>query len=1054
MTRRDGGAAVLGWIVGWSLRSRGVVVVLAAALLAVGATQLRDLPVDTLPEFNPPMVEVQTEALGLSAAEVEQLITVPLEQDLLNGVAWLDTIRSESVPGLSRIEMIFEPGTDLLRARQVVQERLIQAHALPQVSKPPQMLQPLSSTSRVMMIGLTSEKLSPIELSVLARWTLRPRLMGVPGVANVAIWGQRERQLQVQADPEQLRQHGVSLNQIVETAGNALAVSPLTFLEASTPGTGGFVDTPNQRLGIRHVLPIVTPDDLAQVAVDDSEDRGQALRLGDVATVVEDHQPLIGDAVFGERPGLLLVVEKFPGANTREVTHQVDEALAALAPGMGGVEVDNSLFRPASFLDAAVGNLTTALLLGALLLLLVLGVSLFEWRSALVSASAIVLSLAAALTVLWLRQATLNAIVLAGLVMALGAVIDDAVADVDRIAHRLRRHRAEGGDASAARVVLSASLEVRRPVAYATVLLLVAVVPVFFMEGLTGAFLPPLALSFGLAVLASMLVALTVTPVLGLLLLAGAPLERRQPPLARWLAAAYGRTLAPLLRTPGRATLAGTAGLVVMLLGLAAVPLLHQDLAPSFRDTDLLVRLNGAPGTSHPEMTRVTALAGRELRAIPGVEDVGAHVGRAVMSDRSVAVNSAELWISVDPAGDYDRTVAAVREVVDGFPGMDGELLTYPGQRIEQVLGGHDGGIVVRVYGQDLEVLRAKAEEVRRLLAGVDGTANQQVEQMVEEPTLEIEVDLDKAQRVGIKPGDVRRAAATLLSGIQVGSLFEEQKVFDVVVWGAPEVRGSVADLRELLIDLPDDRGQVELGQVADVRIKPALSVIRHDAVSRSIDVTADVGGRDLGAVMADVDQRLDQVQFPLEYHAEVLGDQADRQAAQRRVLAVAAIAAVLGLLLLQAAFASWRLAAAAFLALPAALAGGVAALLAGGGALSLGALTGFGLVAAVAVRNLVLLVSHCQRLELDAIAPNRPALVLRAARERLSPVLVTALATGLVLVPVLVLGNVPGQELLQPMAVVVLGGLVTTTLITLFVVPALYLRFGSGSSGRLDAAQ
>jgi Cu/Ag efflux pump CusA len=357
-TRRE--AAVVGWIIGWSLRSRGVVIVLAAALLVVGATQLRDMPVDALPEFTPPTVEVQTEALGLSAAEVEQLITVPLEQDLLNGVAWLDTIRSESVPGLSRIEMIFEPGTDPLKARQVVQERLIQAHALPQVSKPPQMLQPLSSTSRVMMIGLSSEKLTPIELSVLARWTIRPHLMGVPGVANVAIWGQRERQLQVQADPERLREHGITLNQVVETAGNALAVSPLTFLEASTPGTGGFVDTPNQRLGIRHVLPIVTPGDLAKVAVADTEDEGRALRLGDVTNVVEDHQPLIGDAVFGEGPGLLLVVEKFPGANTREVTAEVDEAMAGLAPGMAGVEVDSSLFRPASFLEAALGNLSTA----------------------------------------------------------------------------------------------------------------------------------------------------------------------------------------------------------------------------------------------------------------------------------------------------------------------------------------------------------------------------------------------------------------------------------------------------------------------------------------------------------------------------------------------------------------------------------------------------------------------------------------------------------------------------------------------------------------------
>jgi CzcA family heavy metal efflux pump len=1046
---------MIGHIVGWSLRSRGVVLVLAAALLVLGATQLRDLPVDVLPEFSPPTVEIQTEALGLSTAEVEQLITVPLEQDLLNGVAWLETIRSESIPGLSRIELIFEPGTDLLQARQVVQERLTQAHALPQVSKPPQMLQPLSSTSRVMMVGLSSKELSPIELSVLARWTIRPRLMGVPGVANVAIWGQRERQLQVQADPERLQEHGVTLNQVVETTGNALWVSPLTFLEASTPGTGGFIDTPNQRLGVRHVLPIVTPDDLAKVIVDEAKPKanGEALRLGDVATVVEDHQPLIGDAVFGDGTGLLLVVEKFPDATTRQVTHGVDEALEALAPGLTGVEVDASLFRPASFIDTAVGNLTTALLLGGLLLLLVLGVFLFEWRSALISAASILLSLLTALTVLWLREATVNAIVLAGLVMALGAIVDDAVVDVEHIARRLRDTARAGGDASTVKVVYEASLEVRRPIAYATVILLVAVLPVFFLEGLTGAFFPPLALSFGLAILASMLVALSVTPALSLLALSRAPLQRREPPLARWLQAGYRRALTPLLRTPGRAWLAGAAAVALLLLGLAVVPFLDRELAPSFKDTDLLIRLGGTPGTSHPEMTRVTAQASRELRALPGVRDVGAHVGRAVMSDQAVGVDASELWVSVDPEGDYDRTVAAIQELVDGYPGLDGELLTYPKQRIDQVLTGPGGGMVVRIYGQDLDVLRGKAEEVRRLMTGIDGAVDPQVERTVEEPTLEIEVDLARAQQFGIKPGDVRRAAATMLSGIQVGSLFEEQKVFDVVVWGPPEVRSSLTDIRELLVDRPGG-GHVELGEVADVRIKPAPSVIRHDAVSRSIDVTADLRGRDVDAIVADVRRGLDTLQFPLEYHAEVVGDHADQRAATRRALGIAAIAAVLILLLLQAAFGSWRLAAAAFLTLPAALVGGVVAALASGGELSLGSLVGFMLVLAIAARNGLLLVSHCQQLERRHDGRPQPELVMRGAAERLGPILLTALATALAVTPLVVRGNIPGHELLQPMAVVVLGGLVTTTLLTLFVLPALYLRFGPSPERRLDAAQ
>jgi CzcA family heavy metal efflux pump len=1044
------------WIIGSSLKSRGVVLVVAAALLVFGATQLRSMPVDVLPEFAPPTVEVQTEALGLSAAEVEELITVPLEQDLLNGVAWLDTIRSESIPGLSRVELIFEPGTDLLRARQVVTERLTQSAGLPQVAKPPAMMQPLSSTSRVMMVGLSSTELSPIEVSVLARWTIRPRLMGVPGVANVSIWGQRERQLQVQADPERLRERGVTLNQLVESTGNALWVSPLTFLEASTPGTGGFIDTPNQRLGIRHVLPITTPDDLAQVTIDDagSAADGHALRIGDVAKVVEDHQPLIGDAVHGDGRGLLLVVEKFPGANTLEVTQGVEDALAALAPGLDGVEIDSTLYRPATFLETAVGNLTTALLLGGLLLLLVLGVFLFHWRTALIGILAVLLSLAAAVSVLYLRGVTLNAIVLAGLVMALGVIVDDAVVDVENIARRLRLPRADGDDRSVAKVIFDAAVEVRSPVAFATVAVAVAVLPVFVMEGLTGSFFPPLVVSYLLALATSMLVALFVTPALCLLLLSGASVTRREPPLAGLLRRGYERALAPIVRTPGRALLAGAGGMVVLLLGLAVTPLLDQDLAPSFKDTDLLIRLDGAPGTSHPEMTRVTDQASRELRAIEGVRDVGAHVGRAVMSDQTVGVNSSELWVSVDPSADYDRTVADIQQVVDGYPGLDGELLTYPKKRIDDVLGGRDDDLVVRVYGQDLDVLRAKAEEVRKLVAGIDGTADEQVERLVEEPTLEIEVDLARARKVGIKPGDVRRAAATMLSGIQVGSLFEEQKVFDVVVWGAPQVRSSLTSVRRLMVDVPGG-GQVKLEDVADVHIKPAPSVIRHDNVSRSIDVTASIGGRSLGAVVDDVETALKtQMSFPLEYHAEVLGDHADRQAAQRRTGIIALIAAVVVFLLLQAALGSWRLAATTFLTLPVALVGGVLGVLLSGGVLSLGALVGFVLLLGVAARNGVMLIRHLQHLEQVEGEAFGPGLVLRGAGERLTPIVLTALAIAFALLPLLIGGNVPGQEVLQPMAVVVIGGLVTATLLNLFVTPALYLRFGADVEGRPDAAR
>src|SRR6266508_4518531 len=655
--------AMLRSIVGSSLKLRFLIVPVAAGMVLLGVTQLRHMPVDVLPEFTPPLVDIQTEALGLSAQEVEQLVTVPLEQDLLNGIAFLDQIRSQSLPGLSRIELIFQPGTDVLAARQLVQERLIQAPGgIPNVSKAPIMLQPLSSTGRVMMVGLSSSDLSLIDMSVLARWKIRPRLMAVPGVANVAIWGQRERQLQVQVDPEKLRRLGVTLDQVIQSTGNALWVSPLSFVEASTPGTAGFIDTPNQRLGIQHILPITTAKDLSQVGIEDTG--AKALRLGDVGRVVEDHQPLIGDAVVNDGPSLMFVIEKLPGTNTAEVTRGVEAALDEMRPGLSGITIDASLFRPVSFIETATRNLGLALLVATL--------------------------------VLYLRGATFNTMVLAGLVIALGVVVDDAIVDVDSIKRRLRQRRqahtqgqeASGGtgEASTLATIVDASVEVRGPLLYATLIIGVAAVPVFFLQGVTGSFVRPLAVSYLVAVLASMVVALLVTPGLALLLSTSKPAPakpRRQPPLARWLERGHTAALTRLLHRPG---LAYVAVAVVALAGLAVLPGIGgRPMLPSLRDRDLLVQWESAPGMSQPEMDRITALATKELRSIPGVRDVGAHVGRAITSDQVVHVNSAELWISIAATADYDRTVAAIRQVVGGYPGITHNLVTYPEERIRQV---------------------------------------------------------------------------------------------------------------------------------------------------------------------------------------------------------------------------------------------------------------------------------------------------------------------------------------------------------------------------------
>ncbi len=1033
------------WIVGSSLRLRRVVVVVAAGLMVAGFMQLNKTPVDTLPEFAQPTVEVQTEALGLSAVEVEQLITVPLEQDLLNGIAFLETIRSESVPSLSSIELIFEPGTDLLRARQLVQERLTEAHALPNVSKPPTMLQPVSSTRRVMMIGMSSQTLSLINQSLLARWTIKPRLQGVAGVANVAVWGHRERQLQVRVDPQRLRANGVSLDDVIDSTGNALWVSPLTFLEASTPGTGGFIDTPNQRLLIQHLLPVKSAADLAKVTVANA-DRATRLRLGDVATVVEDHQPLIGDAALPDGSGLMLVVEKFPGADTLEVTRAIEDALVELRPGLSDIRFDTTFFRPADYLRSSIDNVSSALIIGAVLLLLLLGALFYDWRTALVAGASITAAVAAVILVLRMRDAAVNTIVVAGLAMALVAIIDDAVTGVEAIRGRIRQRKEEGSNRSVILDVMDATVETRGALLFATCVIGLALIPLLFLNGAAGAFFPTLAGSYLLAVLAGMLAALTVTPALGMVLLAAAPADRPEPFAVRWFHRASDRIVAPLAARPGRALVA--LGIIAA-IGVAMLPLIRRGpVLPTFKEQVLLVEVDAAPGTSHPEMNRIVTQAATEMRAIPGVGKVGAFIGRAVTSDRIVGINTGEILVGINPKADYGATLDSIKEVAAGYPGIDQDVIVYSNERVTDLLTGIENDVVVRVFGEDLSILTAKAQEVQRMLAGVDGVVAPLADIPIQEPTVEVEVDLPAAQKHGLKPGDVRRAATTLLSGLEVGQLFDDNKIFEVVVWATPEVRSSIESIRGLLIDTPGGR-QVRLSEVAEVRVAPNPSVVTREAVSRSIDVVANVRGRSLGAVSEDIEAGLARIDFPLEYHAKLLQDSAQRQSDARRLVG-AAIAAALGvLLLLQATFGSWRLAIMLFLMLPVALSGGLVGAVFGDRTASIGTIGGVLAVLFITVRNGVMLLRRYRSLERKRTGDLGAPLIIRGARERLAPSAVTALGTITVLLPILITGSRAGAEILHPMVLVLLGGLVSSTVVTAFLLPAVYLRY-RGAPGTL----
>ena len=1016
------------WLIAVSLRQRVLVLALAAVLVVFGIRAVQTTPLDVFPEFAPPLVEIQTEAPGLSTEEVESLISVPLE-NALNGVSWLKTLRSKSVLGLSSVVCIFTEGTDLMRARQLVQERVATvAPRLPTIAHAPVLLSPLSSTSRAMKIGVSSKTLSQMDLSELALWTIRPRLMAVPGVANVAIWGQRDRQYQVLVDPDRLAAHGVSLDAVIRAAGDAASVA-----------AGGFVDLPNQRLPVRYLSPIETPEDLARTVVHFTN--GVPLRIGDVAQVVLNHPPPIGDAVINDGPGLLLIVEKQPWGNTLDVTKQVEAALDALRPGLKDVDIDPTIFRPATFIERSLQNLTHAMILGCVVILVAF---LFDWRTALISLSAIPLSLLAAAVVLYLRGGTLNTMVLAGLVIAVGEVVDDAIIDVENIVRRLRLNRLAGNPLSAFRVVLKASLEVRSAVVFASLIVVLVFVPVFFLDGLAGTFFRPLALSYVLAILASLLVALTVTPALCLILLPGAKERTNDAPLTRGLKSVYRRVLPGLVARPRWAV----AFLAVMftVTGIA-LPRLGEEFLPNFKETDFLMHWVEKPGTSLEAMRRITVSVSKELRAVPGVRNFGSHIGRAEVADEVVGPNFTELWISLDPNVDYDSTVAKVQEIVDGYPGLYRDLLTYLKERIKEVLTGASATVVVRLYGPDMAVLRGKAQEVNKAVSDVKGVVNLKVEPQILVPHIQIRMKADVAANFGLTPGHIRRAATTFIKGTKVGEVYKDQKVFDVTVWGVERIRNDIQSLRELTIETPSG-ARVPLGDVADLDITPTPNEIKRENASRRIDVTCNVAGADLGSVAREIEKRVQALSFDQGYHPEFLGEYAARQSSRNRLLLLAAFSVIGILVLLHVDFRSFRLVLLVALTLPFALIGGVAGAFLTGGVLSLGSLVGFVTVLGIAARNGIMLLSHYRHLEQSEGESFGVPLVLRGAEERLAPILMTASCAALALLPLVIRGNIPGHEIEYPMAVVILGGLVTSTALNLFVMPALYARFGRSRRG------
>jgi CzcA family heavy metal efflux pump len=1013
------------WLISNALRLRVAVVILMALLLIAGTRIVSKTRFDVFPEFAPPLVEIQTETPGLSTSEVEILVTVPIE-NAMNGVSWLKHIRSKSVLGLSSVVLYFEEGTDIMKARQMVQERLtVIAGRLPGVAKPPVMLSPLSSTSRVLKIGITSDTLSQMEMTTLAKWTIRPRLMAIPGVANVAIWGQRDRQIQVLIDPNILRAHSITASEVVKAVQ-----------EASEIGGGGFMDTPNQRLALSFISTVKSPEDMLSVPV--AIRNGVPVKLGDLAEIVEGSPPAIGDAIINDVPGLLLIVEKQPWGNTLEVTHQIENTLEALKPGLKGLQIDPTIFRPATFIEMSLQNLNRALLIGCILVIGVLAFFLNDWRTALISVLAIPTSLITAALILNYRGGTINTMVLAGLIIALGELVDDAIIGVENVLRRLRQNRESENPEPVFKVILEATIEVRSAVVYGSIIVALVLMPVFFLGGLSGSFFKPLALSYILAILSSLMVALILTPALSFFLLPGAARKKESVSMMR-LKTGYEKVLPHILKYPKRVFI--IMG-IVLAATLTAIPFLGEEFLPDFKEYDFLMHWVEKSGTSIEAMDRITTRVSKELRAIPGVRNFGSHIGRAEVADEVVGPNFTELWISLDPDVDYDATVSQIQEVVNGYPGLYRDVLTYLRERIKEVLTGASATLVIRIYGEDLGIIRDKAEEVKNAIADISGVIDLKVTPQDLVPQIEVRIKPEKAAQFGLTAGKIREAVNLYQKGIKVGEFFENQNIFDVVVWGSPEVRSNINELRSLMVDIPAG-GLVPLSEVADIKISPVPNQIAREFASRYTEVTCNVEGRDLGRVARDIQEKIQNVSFERGYHPELLGEYTAQKESKNRILTLSLLAFIGIFIILQADFGSTRLALTVFSGLPFALTGGVIVALLSGGILSLGSLIGFITVLGIAVRNSIMLISHYRHLEFREGEKFGLPLIIRGAKERLMAILLTAMTTALALMAIIIGGNRPGQEIEYPMALVILGGLISSALMNLFVMPLFYWKFG-----------
>ncbi len=1031
-------------IVRFSIRFYGVIIGLAILVVLYGSYSLTRSNLDVFPEFSPTQIIIQTESPGLSAELVESLVTQPIETSIAGTVGITD-MRSQSIPGLSVVTVIFDASSDIYRNRQVVAERLSTLSTRLPDNITPNITPLTSSASTVLGFGLTSQYRSLMELRTLVDWTVTPHLLSIPGVADINVFGGDVRQYQVQIDPAKLLQYQLNINDVVDAAKKATGVSG-----------AGYIQNSNQRIIVNTQGQATTPETLAKATL--IHTNGRTIHIGDIGRVVEGAAPSISAAAINEETGIYLSVQGQLGANTHAVTLAIEEALQELEPTFSRekVTLHEGLFRPANFIETAIEGVRTDILIGSALVITILFLFLFNVRTAFISATAIPLSLLTAIVVLSYFDIGLNIMVLGGLAIALGEVADDAIIDTENIFRRLRENRLLAQPLSNFKVVYEASMEVRSSVVYATIIVALVFVPLLTLGGVAGKLFAPLGFAYIAAIMASLVVALTVTPALCYLLLGNTKLESEDSPIIKTIKTSYVRLLKKIEH---HFKVVLTASFLLIGLGLGVLLLFKSQFIPALHEGHFIMHMTAVPGTSEQESLRLGKKVSSVLRKIDGVQSVTQWVGRAPNGADTFGTHYSEFEIEIGTlsGNEQERILADIREELAGetedqdgdgvaeigFVGVNFAINTFLTERIEETISGYAASTIINIYGTDLDALDRDARKIAALVSEVRGAEDVLLQSPPGTPQAVIRIRPEKLAEWGLKTVDVLAALRASYGGVPVAQVYLGNHVVDIAVILEEEARDDVGDIKNIPFFNPDGK-LLHLKDIAFITQENGRSKILHAGAKRIQTITANAKGRDIANFNDDIRKRIkSKIQLDQGNYLEFSGEAEANAQSREDLLVHSILAGVAIFLMLYVAFGRLRNLLLTFVNLPFALIGGVIAALFTGGWISLGSLVGFVTLFGITLRNSIMMVSHFQHLIDEENCVWNLETCIRGATERLPSILMTALVTGLGLLPLAVGSNQPGREIEGPMATIIVGGLVTSTILNLLILPTIMLHFG-----------